>query len=316
MAVNNKLQNTLNLAYSLKGFNSIFPRPIVALRAPTTADKANPGQLWVQPTDVAKTAVNRAWILTSIINNLSNWLEIEGAGGPGNFSSLVVTPGPVSLTGTTTINTAGAATTTIGNATAGAIIIGPSTVTGTFGVTGASTFTGATVVVGSFTQSGGNISMSNDAVASTAIFNTGAASKTTVIGSVNTTSATSILAGTGGLVLNSSSGATAGNVSMLPRTASTASPTAAVTMNNRVGVATFTGFTTAAAASQDFTITNSNILITSGMFVTVAARSAGNTSAMTIVGITQAAGSIVVHTTNNGAQALDSDVIITFWIIS
>jgi hypothetical protein len=90
-------------------------------------------------------------------------------------------------------------------------------------------------------------------------------------------------------------------------------------MNNRVGVATFTGFTTASAGTQAFTITNSTVLTTSGVQVMVSNLNAsGNGAQMGIQGITQAAGSIVVNTKNNGGGALGAgdNVLITFWIIS
>src|SRR5574340_1274612 len=102
-----------NVDYGLsQPLNSVFPPPIVAKRAPTTADMAQLGTIWVQPTNTSGTAVNGAWILTSIINNSANWADASGAGG--TFASLTVTPGPISLTGTTTINTSGAANTNIG----------------------------------------------------------------------------------------------------------------------------------------------------------------------------------------------------------
>lgn len=97
--------------------------PIVSKRAPTTTDYAAIGQTWIFTTS------NAAYILTSIVSNVANWLQIEGAGTIGTFTSLVVTPGPTAITGTTgitgattiigttLINSTGTAATTIGNAT-------------------------------------------------------------------------------------------------------------------------------------------------------------------------------------------------------
>jgi len=97
------------VAYGLtNALQNVFPFPIVSLRIPTTADKAQIGTLWVYKTG------NAVYVLTSIVNNLANWVLLEVGGGAGVFASLAVTPGPISLTGTTTINTAGAATTSIG----------------------------------------------------------------------------------------------------------------------------------------------------------------------------------------------------------
>jgi hypothetical protein len=60
-------------------------------------------------------------------------------------------------------------------------------------------------------------------------------------------------------------------------------------------------------------------LTTSGIMVSIANLNAStNAAVMSIVGVTQSAGQIVVHTKNNGAGALGAgdNVIITAWIIS
>lgn len=108
----------------------------------------------------------------------------------------------------------------------------------------------------------------------------------------------------------------AGNVAMVPATATEASPSATAIINARVGVATFTGFTTAAGANEDFTITNSALGAGDGVFVTVS-NLGTNDADMTLEGvITQTAGSLVIHTQNNGTAALNGDVVIAFWIIN
>lgn len=116
----------LNVAYGLTdSLLNVFPKPIIALRAPLATDKAQLGTVWVNK------AANTAYVLTSVINNVATW---TGLGGAGTFSALTVTPGPVSLTGTTTINTTGTANTTIGNATGSVNLIGNSGVTGEWSV--------------------------------------------------------------------------------------------------------------------------------------------------------------------------------------
>lgn len=115
----------------------------------------------------------------------------------------------------------------------------------------------------------------------------------------------------GGIVLDAG-----GIVSVAPDVASVASPTASSTQNFRVIRTIFTGFTTAAAASQDFTIVSSDILATSGILVQVTNFDGGNAAVMTMDGVTQSVGQIVVHTTNNGAGALDANVIVTVWVLS
>lgn len=115
-----------------QALNTIFPSPIVALRNPTTADKGALGQIWVNKSS------GSAFILVAISNNSYTW---TGFNSSGSFSSLTVTPGPIALTGTTTINNSGTATTTIGGGS-GAVTIGSGTGNTTIGNTsGASSTT-------------------------------------------------------------------------------------------------------------------------------------------------------------------------------
>ena len=148
------------------------PAPVIARRAPTTADnKYALGQLWIEPKNTSNVAQNLAWILTSVINNSANWLALVGGGGAGSFASLVVTPGPISLTGTTTINTTGSAVTTIGTGGTGAVNIGNATgnvavtgtLTSTVGLTAGTSVvagTGITATTGNITASDGNVVLS------------------------------------------------------------------------------------------------------------------------------------------------------------
>lgn len=106
----------------------------------------------------------------------------------------------------------------------------------------------------------------------------------------------------------------AGFVTMVAVADTQASPTAASTINTNVGAATFTGFTTAAAGSQVFTITNSLISATSQVFVTVCNEGV-NDAQMTITRVERLAGSMEVTCTNNGAAALNGNVTVSFWVI-
>jgi hypothetical protein len=140
----------------------------------------------------------------------------------------------------------------------------------------------------------------------------GAGANVVTLGSTNGASQTNIQAGTLGLNLGAG-----GLVAVAPAVDTQATPTAASTLNGiRVGRVIFTGFTTASAAAQAFTITCDQILATSGVFVHVANFSAGNDCQMSLISTRQAVGSVVVHTINAGTQALDANVVITFWIIS
>jgi len=95
------------------------PTPIISKRSPGVSDFATPGTVWTN------ILTNQVYILASIVANSATWVSV--AGGAGVFSSLTVTPGPINLTGTTNINTAGAAVTSIGVGGTGAVHIGNAT---------------------------------------------------------------------------------------------------------------------------------------------------------------------------------------------
>ncbi len=113
----------------------------------------------------------------------------------------------------------------------------------------------------------------------------------------------------GGVTIDGSSG----NIKLTPGTNSVAG--VAITLNKKVGVLTFTGQTTAAAAQEAFTITNSEVAATSGILLTVANVGA-NDARMTLEQVKPAAGSFVVNTQNNGAAALNGDVIMSFIVLN
>jgi len=141
-----------------------------------------------------------------------------------------------------------------------------------------------------------------------ASFGANAVAHTTTIGTTTGAADTTIQSGTGGISIEA-----AGIVDMVPATASVAG--VALTINANVGVGTFTGQTTASAASQVFTITNSVCTVGSAILVS-ASNLGGNDAQMTVTRVTPGAGSFTVTLTNNGAAALNGDVIITFWIIA
>lgn len=107
----------------------------------------------------------------------------------------------------------------------------------------------------------------------------------------------------------------AGLVPVTNATATEASPTFAATINANVGVATFTGFTTAAGASQDLLIVNSLVTTTSAILVT-ALNGGGNDAQMTITRVEPGFTGFQVTLVNNGAAALNGDILITFWVLS
>ncbi len=161
MAVNNVRQQ---VAYGLTNALQNVPyAPIVSTRAPLATDKAPIGQVWVVP------SLDDVYMLTSIIANVSTWLNLAGAAG--SFTSLTVA---TFITAGTTITAGTGITSTTGNiaASAGAVSAA-TTVTGGTGVvatTGNVSATAGAVNAGtSMTATLGNITATNgDFVASTA----------------------------------------------------------------------------------------------------------------------------------------------------
>ena len=101
---------------------------------------------------------------------------------------------------------------------------------------------------------------------------------------------------------------------MVASTDTQASPSATSVLNVNVGAATFTGFTTAAAGSQAFVVTNSIVTTSSVLLVSVANEGA-NDAQLTITRIERSAGAFEVTVVNNGAAALNGNVTISFWVI-
>lgn len=84
----------------------LFPEPVVAERAPNSGDKNyDIGQLWVDK------ILFDVYTLAGFSGGVPQW--INAGGGGGSFSSLVVNPGPTTLTGALTV-TAGTENISIG----------------------------------------------------------------------------------------------------------------------------------------------------------------------------------------------------------
>lgn len=166
----------------------------------------------------------------------------------------------------------------------------------------------------------GTVTISGDATANTINIGTGAGDKTVNIGSTNTTSGLALVAGLNGILIETGTTAlTAGNVAIVPSEQVIASPTAAITANTRLIEAIFTGFTTASAGTQVFTVNSTDILTTSACLAFVSNLDAsGNHAKMAVTGTIQAAGSLAITCTNNGAGALGANdhVNLTVWILS
>lgn len=336
MAVNNNRQNT---AYGLsEPLLNVFPRPIIALRDPTTSNFAQLGTIWVNKSSGA------FWVLTKIVANSASW--DNSSGGAGSFTSLTASgnitssagniaatagtvtggTGLVATTGGLTVSAGGASitgVTTIASGTsainisadAAATTVNIATGAGAKTLTLGSTTTTSTTTLqsgsgGLLLANGANpISISADAAATTVNVGTGAGVKTVTLGSTNTTSVTTINSGTGGIVLSSGGLFSAGVGGD-----SVASPTTTAVVSKNLGQAVFTGFTTASAASETFTITNTLVTATSAILVSVSTLGS-NDAQLTVQRVKPGAGTFDVIVKNNGAAAVNGDIHINFWAI-
>jgi hypothetical protein len=100
MAINRSRQIT---GYGLSdALPNVFPAPIVSTRDPLNTDRAQLGSVWVNK------STNDAFILCSVVANVSSWVGIGG--GAGTFTSLTVNPGNLTVTAGNIIATAGTVT--------------------------------------------------------------------------------------------------------------------------------------------------------------------------------------------------------------
>lgn len=262
----------------------INPGPVKAKRVPTVNDIAPIGTQW----DFV--SASRIFFLASVIAGVATWLEIVGSGGgAGVFSSLTVEPGPINLLGATNINTSGTEATTIGNNAADVNIAG------------------AVVDIGG--PAGGTLDLGAGITTGTIDLGTSLTTGALVIGNHASTNSVEINSGSGGV------GVTSGGLFALDfLTDVVASPTATAVINGRQCYAQFTGFTTAAAGSQVFIITNS--LITANSSIIPSVNNTGtNDAQMTMTRANPGAGTVSITVTNNGAAALNGNVNITLLVL-
>lgn len=125
----------------------------------------------------------------------------------------------------------------------------------------------------------------------------------------------------GSILLTTGAGAGVGGlISVANNTvAATAGPSATVSVTNnaRVGVVTFAGYTQAASATLVVTLSNSFIAAGSAILATVTngGTNAANMFIERIDSITTA-GQAVITIVNNGAAALNGNMVLTFWVLS
>lgn len=105
-----------------------------------------------------------------------------------------------------------------------------------------------------------------------------------------------------------------GNVQVAPVQATSSAGAASVTVNARVFTGIFTGSTTAAGATAVFTVNNNTISATSSMLYAVT-NQGSNDAQMTVQRAQMGSSNIAFTLHNNGAAALNGDIVITGWVI-
>ncbi len=211
----------------------------------------------------------------------------------GNIDALTT----INALGVVDINTAGTGATTIGSAaTGGAIALTTNTSVGIdaktashFTVTGANNLT--------LSSTAGEVDITSSKASATAI---------------------NVTAPAGGVSLSGGAAATLGNVGIVnQQQAAAAGPSATVTVinNSRVGSVTFTGYTQAASATLVLTLTNSFITATSPILATTM-NAGSNDAQMQITRIKQGSGTADITIKNQGAAALNGDMVLSYIILS
>ncbi len=305
MSINNRNQVSYGFSQALTQY---MPEAIIANRAPGVGDLAPLGQLWLDQANVTP------YFLVQIVNGLATWTSVTAA--TGVFTSITVTTGPNDIEGTTTINTSGSASTSIGNSTGAsgiAMLVG----TGNFSLDGAgastysigSSTTTGTIVIGGTAQSGlitlGNSSATN-------ILNLGiGAGATTVNIATGVTNAKTINVGTGAAMANNINiGGTGANVIALGNTQTAGSVTignAMVGGTISLGGAPMTGILTLGRSTAGQTINIGNAVNVGAQIVNIANGASGANSTVNILSGNATAGLQVLNLLN-GTQGGDVNI--------
>jgi len=282
----------------------------------------------VVPTVARTTNVNVGTVATAVADTLN---LATGATSTNAGASKTVNIGTGNnLLGTTTVNVAtgttasGTKTVNIGNAD------GLSAVNA-LGVVHVNTSGPGATTIGNAAAGGAialttNTAVSIDAKTASYYKVTGAADLTlqstagsvVVSGGEAVADAIQLTAPSGGVSISGGAAATLGNIGLVnQQQAAAAGPSATVTVvnNSRIGSVTFTGYTQAAAATLVLTLTNSFITATSPIIAT--AMNAGtNDAQMQITRIKQGSGTADITIKNQGAAALNGDMVLSYIILS
>jgi len=260
-------------AYGLQNpLQSVFPAPIIARRAPTTADTGYQiGTIWVEPKDSSGTAVNAAWLLTSIINNSANWLSIQAGGGSGAgvFTSLTVTPGPIDLTGAFTLIAGTNAASIAADAADHAVTLGSTT------GASATTIQGGTSGISATTSATGTITLGTAAMTGTITVGQSTAGQAIAIGNAVNTGAQTISIGSGASGANSTVTILGGNATAGSSALNLATGTGGKTVNLATGAGANTvtiGSTTAGSTVSLATPTGTSVTAANGILISTAGR--------------------------------------------
>lgn len=313
------------------------PEPIIAQRSPQTTDYAQIGSLWLDQTG------NDAYVLLKIVAGIATWQTLTGdvvfdnllVTGTLTVDTAIINNGSYSQVGgvfqvTTGTNSASAITLITAGGAADEITLQNTLGTGTTAINLLADFGGINIVSQINDPAAINIATNGGVTEAISLYNNqGTANDSirldstdggiTVISAKAATTAVNLRAqnAAGGIQITTAGGeiflgtTQVGNIQIEGRPGTVAG--VAIAIDAFVGHATFTGQTTASAASQVFTITNANVSANSAMLVTVSNIGA-NDAQMTLTRVKQGAGSFEVTARNDGAAALNGDVIIT-WII-
>ena len=330
MPIVNRRQVGYGLTSALPDFP---PMPVNTPRNPNANDFAELGTIWTN------TATGGVFILSRIVAGVPTWSATAGAAG-----TLTVTPGPFIVTatvnapqqiylhanggaaetidihsdqgtGVASVNVhsdVGGVTITSGLATADAINItatnaagGIDIDSGTAGIiadtTGGISLDAA--AASNFTVTGAGIDLTLASVGGSVAI----ASDEAVANAINLDASDAA----GGIVIQTSGNP--GNVDIVPAVDTNAG--VAATIDAIQGVSTHTGLTTAAGAFETITITCAIAVATSGILVS-AANLGANDAKMTVERVIPGAGTFDVILKNDGAAALNGDLIISFWVLS
>jgi len=342
-----------NLVYGVTEDTSVLvlPMPIEALRDPTTFDRAPIGQVWVNTINATAFLLTRVqnnistWVnqpggtaafnsltvtpgpiaLTSALTtitgsaNVAQLIYLHANGGAAETIDIHADQG----TGVASINMhsdVGGVTISGGLATADAINITASNAAGGIDIdSGTAGFivdtTGSisldSALASNVTTTGAGIDLTVSSVGGSVVVTSNEAVATAV--TISATNAAGGIDVDAGALISLNTTAATGNIQIIAGTNTAAGN--AIVQGTYTGVVTLTGLTTASAAIELITVTNALVSATSGVLVT-AANLGGNDAQMTVTRVVPGVGSFVVTLTNNGAAALNGNVILSFIVLS